>query len=103
MRLFVVKDLERLKEYGFTETGSKNSRGRKVYWKEVGVSTIGCATAYLTLLVNTEGTRENEIIACCEPEFSDTDDGVQTVMWAFDEISEMLHDDVVVWSKLPRP
>lgn len=45
----------------------------------------------------------NEIIACCEPEFSDTDDGVQTVMWAFDEISEMLHDDVIVWSKLPRP
>lgn len=36
--MFVVKDLERLKEYGFIETGRKNSRGRLKYWKELGVS-----------------------------------------------------------------
>jgi len=24
-------------------------------------------------------------------------------MWDFEEISEMLNDDVIVWSKLPRP
>jgi len=102
-RLFVVKDLERLKEYGFVETGRKNSRGRLKYWKELGVSKTDRAVANLTLVVNSEGSRENEIIVCCEPELGDTDESVQPVMWAFDELSEMLHDDVIAWSKLPRP
>lgn len=102
-KVFVVKDLERLKEYGFTEAGRKNSRGRLKYWKELGVSKTDRAVANLTLVVNSEGSRENEIIVCCEPELGDTDESVRPVMWAFDELSEMLHDDAIAWSKLPRP
>ena len=101
--MFVVKDLERLKEYGFSSTGRKNDRGRVIYWKELGVSKTDCAIANLTLVVNPGGARENEIIVCCEPEVGDTNESVQPVMWSFDELSEMLNDDVIVWSKLPRP
>lgn len=101
--MFVVKDLERLKEYGFVTTGHNNDRGRAIYWKEIGVSKTNRAIANLSLIVNPGGSRENEIIVCCEPEVGDTDESVQPVMWAFDELSQMLNDDVIVWSKLPRP
>ena len=100
--LFVVNDLERLKEYGFIKSG-RNERGREIYWKRIGVSKTNRAIANLSLIVNPGGSRENEIIVCCEPEAGDTDEMVQPVMWAFDELSQMLNDDVIVWSKLPRP
>ena len=103
MTLFVVNDLERLKEYGFHTAGYTNSKGRVIYRKEIGESQDDCASASLALIVNAEGKRENEIVVCCEAELATDIKSVYPVMWAFDELSEMLHDDVILWSKLPRP
>ena len=101
--MFVVKDLERLKEYGFQTTGYTNSKGRVIYRKEIGESQDDYASASLALIVNADGERENEIVACCEAGLATDVKSVRPVMWAFDELSEMLHDDVIAWSKLPRP
>ena len=101
--MFVVKDLERLKECGFQTTGYTNSKGRAIYRKEIGESQYDSASASLTLIVNADGERENEIVACCEAGLATDIKIVYPVMWAFDELSEMLHDDVIAWSKLPRP
>jgi hypothetical protein len=101
--LFVVKDLERLKEYGFQTAGYTNSKGRVIYRKEIGESQDDYASASLALIVNAEDKRENEIVVCCEAELATDVKSVCPVMWAFDELSEMLHDDVIAWSKLPRP
>lgn len=101
--MFVVKDLERLKEYGFQTAGYTNSKGRVIYPKEIGESQYDSASASLALIVNADGERENEIVACCEAGLATDIKIVYPVMWAFDELSEMLHDDVIVWSKLPRP
>ena len=103
MTLFVVKDLERLKEYGFHTAGHTNSKGRVIYRKEIGESQDDCASASLALIVNADGERENEIVVCCEAGLATDIKSVYPVMWAFDELSEMLHDDVIAWSKLPRP
>lgn len=101
--MFVVKDLERLKEYGFQTAGYTNSKGRVIYRKEIGESQYKSAFASLALIVNAEGERMNELVVCCES-LVDTDiKSIPPVMWAFDELSEMLHDDVIAWSKLPRP
>lgn len=101
--MFVVKDLERLKEYGFQTAGYTNSKGRVIYRKEIGESQYKSAFASLALIVNAEGERMNELVVCCES-LVDTDiKSTPPVMWAFDELSEMLHDDVIAWSKLPRP
>ena len=101
--LFVVKDLERLKEYGFHTAGYTNSKGRVIYRKEIGESQYDSASASLALIVNAEGERENEIVVCCEAGLATDVKIVYPVMWAFDELSQMLNDDVIVWSKLPRP
>lgn len=101
--MFVVKDLERLKEYGFQTAGHTNSKGRVIYRKEIGESQDDYASASLALIVNAEDKRENEIVVCCEAELAPDVKSVYPVMWAFDELSEMLHDDVIAWSKLPRP
>ena len=101
--MFVGKDLERLKEYGFCDMGYKNSKGRAIYRKEIGESQYDCASAFLSLIVNAEGERENEIVACCEPALAPDIKDVCPVMWAFDEISQMLNDDVIMWSKFHRP
>lgn len=101
--LFVVKDLERLKEYGFQIMGYTNSKGRAIYRKEIGESQYDSALASLALIVNAEGERENEIVVCCEAGLATDVKIVYPVMWAFDELSQMLHDDVIAWSKLLRP
>ena len=48
--MFVVKDLERLKEYGFHTAGYTNSKGRVIYRKEIGESQDDCASASLALM-----------------------------------------------------
>ena len=101
--MFVVKDLERLKEYGFQTAEYTNSKGRVIYRKEIGESQYDSASASLALIVNAEVGRENEIVVCCEAELTTDIKSVYPVMWSFDEISQMLNDDVIVWSKLPRP
>ena len=102
-KVFVVKDLERLKEYGFQPLGCKNSKGLEIYQKEIGVSQYNGAIATLELIVNTPGARENEIVICCDADFVSGLDDTRAVIWDLEEISEMLNDDVIVWSKLPRP
>ena len=101
--MFVVKDLEQLKEYGFVNTGFRNSKGRAIYRKEIGESQYDCAAASLSLVVNGEDGRKNEIVACCEAELATDVKIIYPITWAFDELSQMLNDDVIVWSKLPRP
>ncbi|EFF65346.1 hypothetical protein HMPREF7545_1717 [Selenomonas noxia ATCC 43541] len=101
--MFIVKDLERLREYGFKPLGYKNSKGLEIYQKEIGVSKYDGAIATLELIVNAQGARENEVMICCDADFVSSLDDTRAVMWDFEEISEMLNDDVIVWSKLPRP
>ena len=49
--MFVVKDLERLKEYGFQTAGYTNSKGRVIYRKEIGESQDDYASASLAFVV----------------------------------------------------
>lgn len=101
--MFVVKDLERLKEYGFQKTGERNIKGWNTYQKILGEACcFGLVSSRLFLLVNPSFSEtENELVVSCDVDYGK--DTYSEVMWSFDELMQMLQDGVIEWSKLPRP
>ena len=100
MTLFVVNDLERLKEYGFKPVGGNNRKGWVTYKKVLGKMSAYQSRAVLQLIVNPyQGTHENELVISCrcrmDPKAWDAKD--EPVIWSFEEIVKLVRDGVVDW------
>jgi len=94
--LFVVNDLERLTEYGFENTGHQNAHGWAVYQKILGETCCFELVSRMILCVNPPfGDVENRLVVMCDVDYGE--DVYSEVIWALDELIQMLRDGVVDW------
>ena len=92
--LFVVNDLERLTEYGFENTGHQNAHGWAVYQKILGETCCFELVSRMILCVNPPFENvENRLVVMCDVDYGE--DVYSEVIWAFDELIQMLRDGVV--------
>lgn len=92
--MFVVNDLERLQEYGFENTGHQNANGWAVYQKILGETCCFELVSRMILCVNPPfGDVENRLVVMCDVDYGE--DVYSEVIWAFDELIQMLRDGVV--------
>nr|WP_325191343.1 hypothetical protein [uncultured Selenomonas sp.] len=97
-RLFVVNDLERLKEYGFNNPGRWGGTERDVFEKDLGEIQWFGSMALLRMVVNPrKGEMENQLVLCCEACDGDETAADGELTWDFDELMQMLHDGVIEW------
>lgn len=99
-RLFVVNDLERLKEYGFEKPGTTSAKGWTIYTKRIVFRMAHQSIVSVLLVVNPyRGTHENELVISCryrmDPKAWDAKD--EPVIWSFEEIGQLVSDGVVDW------
>ena len=98
--MFVVNDLERLTEYGFTKRETKNAKGRSTYVKYLGQTRAYQSVGILSLLVNPyHGTHENELVVWCRCHMDADAWDVKnpSVIWSFEENGQLVRDGVVDW------
>ena len=94
--MFVVNDLERLQEYGFENTGHQNANGWAVYQKILGETCCFELVSRMILCVNPPFENvENRLVVMCDVDYGE--DVYSEVIWAFDELVQMLRDGVVDW------
>lgn len=68
--MFVVNDLERLKEYGFEKTGEQNANGWAVYRKNLGETCCFELVSRMVLCVNPPfGKVENKLAVMCDVDY----------------------------------
>ena len=92
--MFVVNALERLQEYGFENTGHQNANGWAVYQKILGETCCFELVSRMILCVNPPfGDVENRLVVMCDVDYGE--DVYSEVIWAFDELIQMLRDGVV--------
>ena len=98
--MFVVNDLERLKEYGFEKTGAQNVNGWDVYVKTITGNRAFELVASLLLIANPyRGTHENELVLLLDCCFDTNAREYEEfpALWSFEEIGRLVHDGVVDW------
>jgi len=98
--LFVVNDLERLTEYGFTKREMKNAKGRSTYVKYLGHTRAYQSVGILSLLVNPyDGIHENELVVAseCSIDTKAWNAHEPPIVWSFEEIGKLVRDGVVDW------
>ena len=94
--MFVVNDLGRLREYGFENTGHQNAHGWAVYQKILGETCCFELVSRMILCVNPPfGDVKNRLVVMCDVDYGE--DVYSEVIWAFDELMQMLRDGVVDW------
>ena len=92
--MFVVNDLECLTEYGFENTGHQNAHGWAVYQKILGETCCFKLISRMILCVNPPfGDVKNRLVVMCDVDYGE--DVYSEVIWAFDELIQMLRDGVV--------
>ena len=92
--MFVVNDLERLSDYGFENTGHQNANGWAVYQKILGETCCFELVSRMILCVNPPfGDVKNRLVVMCDVDYGE--DVYSEVIWAFDELIQMLRDGVV--------
>ena len=92
--MFVVNDLEHLTEYGFENTGHQNAHGWAVYQKILGETCCFELVSRMILRVNPPfGDVKNRLVVMCDVDYGE--DVYSEVIWAFDELIQMLRDGVV--------
>ena len=92
--MFVVNDLERLTEYGFENTGHQNAHGWAIYQKILGETCCFELISRMILCVNPPfGDVKNRLVVMCDVDYGE--DVYSEVIWAFDELIQMLRDGVV--------
>lgn len=98
--MFVVNDLERLSDYGFENTGHQNANGWAVYQKILGETCCFELVSRMILCVNPPfGDVENRLVVMCDVDYGE--DVYSEVIWAFDELIQMLRDGVVDFVESP--
>ena len=98
--MFVVNDLERLQEYGFTKREMKNAKGRSIYVKYLGQTRAYQSVGILSLLVNPyHGTHENELVVAseCSIDTKAWNAHEPPIVWSFEEIGQLVRDGIVDW------
>lgn len=96
--MFVVKDLERLKEYGFNNPRRWGNTERNFFEKDIGTTQWFGSMARLRMIVNTcKGALENQLVLCCEACDADETVADGELTWDFGELVQMLHDGVIEW------
>lgn len=92
----MVNDLERLTEYWFENTGHQNAHGWAVYQKILGETCCFELVSRMILCVNPPFENvENRLVVMCDVDYGE--DVYSEVIWAFDELIQMLRDGVVDW------
>nr|DAK26840.1 MAG TPA: hypothetical protein [Caudoviricetes sp.] len=94
--MFKIKDLNKLKDYGFENRENKRSLRRWVtYQKNIYESDEGAIT--VSLVVNPYyGTKENELVIMCECEGEKMTNSINDkIMYHFDEIVPLLKDGII--------
>ena len=98
--MFVVNDLERLSDYGFENTGHQNANGWAVYQNILGETCCFELVSRMILCVNPPfGDVENRLVVMCDVDYGE--DVYSEVIWAFDELIQMLRDGVVDFVESP--
>ena len=98
--MFVVNDLERLSDYGFENTGHQNANGWAVYQKILGETCCFELVSRMILCVNPPFENvENKLVVMCDVDYGE--DVYSEVIWAFDELIQMLRDGVVDFVESP--
>lgn len=98
--MFVVNDLERLSDYGFENTGHQNANGWAVYQKILGETCCFELVSRMILCVNPPFENvENRLVVMCDVDYGE--DVYSEVIWAFDELIQMLRDGVVDFVESP--
>ena len=98
MTLFVVNDLERLKEYWFNNPGRWVDTERNFFEKKLGEIQWFGSMALLRMVVNPRKSAvENQLALCCEACDGDETAADGELTWDFGELMRMLHDGVIEW------
>lgn len=96
----MVNDLERLSDYGFENTGHQNANGWAVYQKILGETCCFELVSRMILCVNPPFENvENKLVVMCDVDYGE--DVYSEVIWAFDELIQMLRDGVVDFVESP--
>lgn len=96
----MVNDLERLSDYGFENTGHQNANGWAVYQKILGETCCFELVSRMILCVNPPFENvENRLVVMCDVDYGE--DVYSEVIWAFDELIQMLRDGVVDFVESP--